>query len=293
MSTSNSEAGGPQTRQKQRATQHATRNTQHAIRSTPWLELALLVLALLFVLCGLVLLSLVERGELTGFHLRPGIVLALLAGAGWGALAWRAPGHDPILYPTTVLLIGWGLIEVLRLQETFAARQLTWASVGLAVMVGAAALPYRWSLLSRYRYVWLLSGLGALALTILWGVNPLGVGDRLWLSVGRLFYVQPSELLKVLLVVFMASYLAEKRELLAVTGWRIGPVRLPPLPYLVPLLGMWGLSLILLAWQKDLGAALLFFGTFVGMLYGATGTTNLSHIGLLLAAVLLAVLTGG
>jgi cell division protein FtsW (lipid II flippase) len=134
-----------------------------------------------------------------------------------------------------------------------------------------AALPYRWYWLRRFRYLWLLSGLGLLGLTILWGVNPLGVGDRLWLSLGKLLYFQPSEALKVLLVIFLASYLAEKRELLVLTGLRIGRWRLPPLPYLGPLFLMWGFSLILLVWQQDLGAALLFFSTFLSMLYVTTG----------------------
>jgi cell division protein FtsW (lipid II flippase) len=250
----------------------------------PFLELALLVVALLFVFSGLALLSLAERGRLDAFYLRPAIVLAGFSLAGWGVLAWRAPHRGPVLYPTTVLLCGWGLIEVVRLQEGFATRQLIWVSVGLAVLVLAAGLPYRWSLLSRYRYLWLFSGLGALALTILWGVNPLGVGDRLWLSVGRLFYIQPSELLKVLLVIFLASYLAEKRELLLMTQ-RIGPFRLPPLAYLVPLLSMWGLSLILLAWQQDLGAALLFFGVFLSMLYVATGRALYVWAGLAMLVV--------
>jgi cell division protein FtsW (lipid II flippase) len=184
----------------------------------------------------------------------------------------------------TVLLCGWGLIEVLRLQEGFATRQLIWVSVGLVVLVLVAVLPYRWSFLSRYRYLWLLSGLGALALTILWGVNPLGVGDRLWLSVGRLFYIQPSEMLKVLLVVFMASYLSEKRELLLMTQ-RLGPFRLPPPAYLVPLMGMWGLSLILLLWQQDLGAALLFFSVFISMLYVASGRVVYVWAGLSMVVV--------
>jgi cell division protein FtsW (lipid II flippase) len=262
------------------------------------LELALLLLALLFVFGGLIALSLVERGELTTFHLRPGIVLAVLSLAGWGVLTWfpslsRGQGligqaHDPILYPATVLLCGWGLIEVIRLQERFATRQLIWVSAGLVVLVLAATLPYRWSHLSRYRYLWLLSGLGGLVLTILWGVNPLGVGDRLWLSVGRIFYIQPSELLKVLLVFFLASYLSEKRELLLMTR-RIGWLRLPPLAYLVPLLGMWGLSLILLIWQQDLGAALLFFSVFISMLYVATGRAMYVWAGLAMLVVVAAI----
>src|SRR5207302_6649068 len=84
-------------------------------------------------------------------------------------------------------------------------------------------------------------------------------------------YFQPSELYKVILVVFLAAYLAEKRELIVLTGWRVGPLRLPPLPYLSPMLVVWLLSLGLVVVQRDLGAALLFFGVFLALLYVATG----------------------
>jgi cell division protein FtsW (lipid II flippase) len=235
-----------------------------------WTELGLILLALLFVGCGWVQLALVERGEVTAEYVRPWIVVAVLGIAGWAVLTWRVPARDPLLFPVALLLCGWGLIEVARLLEAFLNRQLIWVGAGCVALVLVAALPYRWYWLRRYRYLWLLGGLGLLSLTILWGVNPLGVGDRLWLSLGRLFYFQPSEVLKVLLVIFMASYLAEKRELLVMTRMRVGRLRLPPLPYLVPLLLMWGFSLILLVWQQDLGAALLFFGTFLSMLYVAT-----------------------
>ena len=245
-----------------------------------WIELALIVLALLFVVVGFIQLALAEQGEISAAYMRPWIILAVLAFAGWGVLTWRAPTRDPLLFPITVLLCGWGLIAVTRLQETFLGRQLIWVSVGLVVLLLLAALPYRWYWLRRYRYLWLLSGLGLLALTIIWGVNPLGAGDRLWLSLGRLLYFQPSELLKALLVIFMASYLAEKRELLVLTHMRIWRFRLPPLPYLVPLLLMWGLSLILLIWQQDLGAAMLFFLVFLSMLYVTTGSKLYVAVGL-------------
>jgi cell division protein FtsW (lipid II flippase) len=216
-------------------------------------------------------LALAEQGEVTPMYLWPWVLIAACALVGWGALTWRAPARDPILFPTTVLLCGWGLIEVTRLQQNFTGRQMVWVGVGMGVLLLIASLPYRWYWLRRFRYLWLLSGLGLLGLTIAWGVNPLGMGDRLWLSLGKLLYFQPSEALKVLLVIFLASYLAEKRELLVLTGLRVGRVRLPPLPYLGPLFLMWGFSLILLVWQQDLGAALLFFSTFLSMLYVTTG----------------------
>jgi cell division protein FtsW (lipid II flippase) len=108
------------------------------------------------------------------------------------------------------------------------------------------------------------------ALTLFFGLDPNGSGQRLWLGTRSLAF-QPSEMLKVLLVVFLAGYLVDKRELLTTHVVRIGPLRPPPLPYLAPMLAMWGLSLALLIVQRDLGAAILFFGLFLVMLYVAVG----------------------
>ena len=255
-----------------------------------WVELALLLVALAFSGCGLVLLSLVEQGALVDRYLYPWFVLAILAVINWGVLTWTRPMRDPLLLPLVVLLAGWGMVQVARLQEIYVARQAIWVGLGMVAMLLVAALPYRWQWLSRYRYLGLLSGLALLLLTLIWGVHPLGGTDRLWLSVGRLFYIQPSELLKLLLVIFLASYLAEKRELLTMTYMRLGPLRLPPLPYLVPLLAMWGFSLLLLIWQKDLGAALLYFVVFLSMLYVATGSRL--YVGTGLAMLVVVALVG-
>jgi cell division protein FtsW (lipid II flippase)/cell division protein FtsI/penicillin-binding protein 2 len=140
------------------------------------------------------------------------------------------------------------------------------------LLIAARSPDLRW--LRRYRYTWLLGGLVLLAATLVLGANPSGYGPRLWLG-GRIpglqnVYVQPSEILKLLMVAYLASYLAEKRELV-LDGRHVGRMRLPSWPYLAPLLVMWGLAMVLLAWQQDLGAALLFFLTFLSMLYLASG----------------------
>src|SRR5207248_1056832 len=96
-----------------------------------------------------------------------------------------------------------------------------------------------------------------------------GTGVNLWFDFG-FFQFQPSELLKVLLVIFLAGYLDDKRDLLA-SPYKLGPISLPPLPYLAPLLLLWVLALVLFVAQKDLGSALLFFGIFLAMLYVASG----------------------
>jgi peptidoglycan glycosyltransferase len=156
-------------------------------------------------------------------------------------------------------------------------------SVTAFLLVAARSPGLRW--LRRYRYTWLLSGLALLATTLVIGTNPSGFGPRLWL--GARFpglggvYIQPSEILKLLMVAYLASYLAEKRALV-LAGPQVGRMRLPSLPYLAPLLVMWGLAMVLLAWQQDLGAALLFFFTFLVMLYLASSQWGYVAVGLLL-----------
>jgi cell division protein FtsW (lipid II flippase) len=125
------------------------------------------------------------------------------------------------------------------------------------------------SWIKRYKYTWAVLALLILLLTLVFGRDPHGGGAALWIVVGPVQF-QPSEVLKVLLVVFLAGYLDDKRELISRATFKLGPLRLPPLPYLGPLFLMWGLTLLLLAVQKDLGLALLLFGLFLAMLYVAS-----------------------
>ena len=198
-------------------------------------------------------------------------------------LSHHLPNRDPLLLPSGALLSGWGLLMVARVAPNFLARQATWLLMGAIAMLAVAQVgrDLRW--LRRYRYTWLVGGLALLAATLLLGVNPSGSGPRLWLGVGGAYF-QPSEPLKLLMVVFLASYLADRRRLLVSEGWQLGPIRLPPLAYVGPLLVMFGLAVLLLAAQQDLGAALLFFLTFLSMLYLATAQWGYVAAGLFLFA---------
>jgi cell division protein FtsW (lipid II flippase) len=140
-------------------------------------------------------------------------------------------------------------------------------------MLGLVWLPgdLRW--LRRYRYTWLAAGLALTALTLVFGVNPSGAGDELWLGCCGL-YLQPAEILKLLLVVFLASYLSDRQEQLFETrpgGWGAPPATPQSLQYFLPMLVMWGFSALILVSQRDLGMSTLFFGVFVAMLYLASG----------------------
>ncbi len=233
-------------------------------------ELLLLLLTAIFVFTNAVALSLAQVGQVTGGYLwASGVWLAAMMTA-YGLLARFRPRHDPYLLPVLALLTGWGLVLLQRLAPNFLVRQTAWVGLGTAVMLAVAILPTSLRWLRRYRYTLLIGGLLLLAATLVLGVNPSGYGAALWLPapfVGRVFF-QPSELLKLLLVIFLASYFDERESLLRLDGEH---GRLGPLPYLAPLLLMWGFCLVLLIWQRDLGAATLFFLLFLALLYLASG----------------------
>ena len=178
----------------------------------------------------------------------------------------RYPVADPFLLPTITCLTGLGLIALERLAPTFLMKQLLWCSIGMVALTVVVRFSRNLRWLRRYRYLWLLLGFFLLGLTFLFGVNPLGGSARLWLGL-RGLYFQPSEFLKLAFVVFLASYLAEKQELIRITYWRLSGLPLPPLAYLTPLLIVWGLTLLLLVAQQDLGAGALIFSTFLAMFY--------------------------
>ena len=200
------------------------------------------------------------------------------------ALVLAGRRTDQILLPTVGLLGGIGLLLMERLPQTLAGSlgglartQLVWLVIGLAIVAVLAVAVRSDVWLRRYKYTWAAAGVVLLLLTFLFGhdVN----GARLSLSIGPVTG-QPSELLKVILVVFLAGYLSENRPLLVDESTRIGPLRLPPLPYLAPMVAMWAIALGIVIVQRDLGAALLFFAVFLLLLYVSTARVGYVVAGL-------------
>ncbi|NJK81513.1 MAG: FtsW/RodA/SpoVE family cell cycle protein [Chloroflexaceae bacterium] len=198
---------------------------------------------------------------------------------------------DQILLPLVALLTGLGLMMIARLEpdlvtlygadfDNVDTKQTLWVTIGLIILMLMLFVPWDqifirlvnsslmdW--LEHYRYAWLTLGLSLVAATFIFGVDPNNSGVKVWFDFG-FFLFQPSELLKIILVIFLASYLDNHRAVVA-SGYRVGPLTLPPLPYLIPLVGMWGLAMGIIIFQRDLGAALLLFGVFLAMLYVAIG----------------------
>ena len=208
-------------------------------------------------------------------------------------VALVAFGHrgDQLILPAVGAMGGIGLIMLNRLPQDLAGTtlpgfqlgmaetQLLWFAVGLVLMVGLAVGLRDDGVLRHYKYSWAAIGILLLAATLLLGYEVNGA--RLWIDLGPVS-VQPGEPLKIVLVIFIAAYLAETRTLLTSATVRIGPVHLPPLPYLLPMLVLFGAVMLIVVRLNDLGTALLFFGTFLTMLFVATGRRSYVLIGLLL-----------
>jgi cell division protein FtsW (lipid II flippase) len=185
----------------------------------------------------------------------------------WGVftfLAHRAlnkhlPESDPYIFPAAALLSGWGLLSIWRLDESFGIRQTAWLGISLIVLIGSTRFLQSLSFLKNYKYIFLTSGLLITALTLLFGTNPMGIGPRLWLGIGGIYF-QPSEPLKILLVIYLSAYLADRAS-----------IRLLSIPLLIPTLVVTGLALLLLVVQRDLGTASIFIFLFTIFLFIASG----------------------
>jgi cell division protein FtsW (lipid II flippase) len=209
-------------------------------------------------------------------------------------LSWRLPSADQMLLPVVALLSAVGMLSIRRLGTDtqyagYAERQVLWLAIGILVMVATILCLPRLDALRRYKYTAAVVGFLLILGTIRFGVDITGGSYRRWFGFHGVYF-QPVEILKVLVVIFYAAYLDEKREVLALAEFRLGRLRLPPLQYLGPLFLTWLLSLLLLTFQNDLGSALLFFGIFLAMLYVASERRIYIWIGLgvFMAGVLLA-----
>ena len=192
---------------------------------------------------------------------------------------------DQLILPLATTISAIGLLEMQRLGPSLAVqglatipqRQLLYLLAGMGVMlVTALGLRRRLHLLQRYRYTLLAVSLLLLAITVVVGEETYGA--RLWISIGPVQF-QPSELVKITLVIFLASYLDERREMLA-QPWRFHGIPLPPIPTLIPLGVMWGSCIVILIAANDLGASLLLFSIFLTMIYLATNQPSYVILGL-------------
>ena len=249
-----------------------------AIRHGRRTELLLLLFAALIVGIGSVLVCLGMNLPFTQAARGVTVVGAILAAAMMLDLA--DPRRDRWLLPIVAVLAGMGYLMLWQLDGQQSSRQLVWMLTGSGIMVSVYYLIDDVRDLARLKYTSGVLALLLVGVTLVFGVEKGGA--RLWLDVGGLISFQPTELVKVLIVIFLAGYIAERQELLREDTHSVAGFRMPRLRHIAPLLLMVIFSLAIFVGQRDLGAAVLFFGLFVAMTYMATGRKAYALIALVL-----------
>jgi cell division protein FtsW (lipid II flippase) len=251
-------------------------------------EARLSILAFIFLLLSAIALGLAESTRLDSWsaigsrwaHL---VIIPLWVSGIWlirRTLQVTNPSRDPYLLPVTFLLTGWGLLGIWRLAPEFGIRQTIWFVVAVSVLFLIIRGPKDLGWLRRYRYLWMLGGIGLVMLTLIFGANPSGGSTTLWLGCCGI-YIQPSEPLRLILVAFLAAFLADRiasSPRWLETNWWIS---------LVPVLLIWLASTALLFIQRDLGTGVLFLALLASLIYVATGRWQV-----LVAALILVVIGG-
>jgi cell division protein FtsW (lipid II flippase) len=180
------------------------------------------------------------------------------------------PDADPYLFPLVALLAAFGLVIIYRIDQDLARQQAGWFVAGIALFMATVLLLRDVRVLERYRYLIAATGIGLLALPRLPGIGAQVNGAYLGVDLGPIAF-QPTELAKICIVIFLASYLIERGEVLVLAARRFMGMTLPPLKHLGPLLVVWGAAMLMLVFIRDLGSSLMFFGAFLALLYLATG----------------------
>jgi len=247
-------------------------------------ELRLVIFAGIITAAAYTLASLGQNSEIPP-RILPflGFLLLILMSAHI-AVRLLAPGADGTLLPLAVMLNGLGYVMIARLSERLAGLQTTWTFIGVAAFAATLLVVQRVNDLARFKWTFFVVGAGLLMLPMVPGLGFSSGGARIWVSIGPINF-QPGEFAKLALALFFAAYLAETRELIKQNTWKVGPFQLPEPRDLLPLLGAWGFSVVLMVGQKDLGSSLLFFTLFIVMVWIATEKASFLAVGAVLFAM--------
>ena len=258
-------------------------------------ELALLIFAVLLVVGADSIVDATIDDRVSTDVITYGLGFAAIYAVAHAAVRWLAPYADPVILPAVALLNGLGLVLIRRLDLAEAADarqdglpvpsgdagvQVVWTCIGLALFIAVLVLVRDHRALARYAYTLAAAGLAFLALpALLPGRFSEVNGAKIWIRVAG-FSIQPGEFAKIALMVFFAAYLVQKRDVLSLASRRVLGVDLPRGRDLGPVLVAWGLSLLVLVGERDLGTSLLFFGIFGVRIYIATERTSWLLIGI-------------
>jgi len=247
-------------------------------------ELLALVPASLLLTAGFAAIFIQQSDVLSNVSLTYGALFLGLCFATHMVIRFTLPHADPYLFPLVAVLACFGLVVIYRIDEDLARQQATWFVVGLILFAATIVFARDLRVLERYRYTIALIGLFLLVLPRVPGIGDPVNGAYLGVRVGSLSF-QPAEFAKIAIIVFLAAYLRDTRQMLVQGSRRVLGVTFPPLKHLGPLLVVWGAAMLMLILIRDLGSSLMYFGGFLALLYVATNRLSFVVIGTALFAV--------
>ena len=246
-------------------------------------ELLALVPASLLLTAGFAAVFIERNDVVNNVSLTYGAIFLGLCLAAHVVLRFTLPYADPYLFPLFAVLACFGLVMIYRIDEKLAREQAQWFVIGLGLFAATIVLLRDYRAMERYRYTVAAVGIGMLLLPRLPGIGSQVNGAYLGVRLGPLTF-QPAEFAKIAIIVFLASYLRDTRQLLVIGARRVAGVTIPPLKHFGPLLIVWGAAMAMLFIIQDLGSSLMFFGGFLAVLYVATNRFSFVAIGLSLFA---------
>ena len=241
-------------------------------------ELLALVPASLLVTAGFAAIFIQESEQLSDVSLTYGAIFLGLCVAAHLVVRFTLPYADPYLLPLAAVLSCFGLVVIYRLDDEKAGQQAIWFVVGLVFFALAIVFLRDFRVLERYRYTVAFAGLVLLLAPRVPGIGQQVNGAYLGVSLGPISF-QPSEFGKIAIVVFLAAYLRDTRQVLVQGARRVLGVTLPPLKHFGPILAVWGLAMLMLVFIRDLGSSVMYFGAFLALLYVATNRLSFVTIG--------------
>ncbi|MGO9490199.1 MAG: FtsW/RodA/SpoVE family cell cycle protein [Solirubrobacteraceae bacterium] len=215
-----------------------------------------------------------------------GLLFLALCLAAHLVIRFALPYADPYLFPLVAVLASVGIVMVYRINPVLARQQAQWFVIGL-ILFSATILALRRNgvaVLERYRYTIAAVGIGVTLLPRLPGIGEQVNGAYLDIRIGSVSF-QPAEFAKVAIVIFLASYLRDNRQVLVTAGRRFLGLTIPPMKQFGPMLIVWGAAMAVLLITRELGTSLMFYGAFLALLYVATGRFSFPLIGLVLFAL--------
>jgi cell division protein FtsW (lipid II flippase) len=248
-------------------------------------ELLGLIPASLLVTAGFAGVFIQRSNALSNVSLTYGALFLGLCIAAHVFIRITLPRADPYMFPLIAVLACFGLVMIYRIDPTLARQQAQWFVLGLALFAGTILLFRDYRNLERYRYTIVAISIGLLVLPRLPGIGYAANGAYLGVRIPGLFVFQPSEVSKIGLVIFLASYLRDTRQVLVQGGRRFLGITLPPLKQFGPVVVIWGLAMLILVVLSDTGSSIMFYGGLLAMLYVATNRVSFVVIGLLAAAI--------